>query len=106
MTMRWGLPGVLAMVLGLAGCGHTMGERALSGGALGAAGGAVVGAAAGAPGKGALIGGLAGAVIGAVTTEEGHHGDGHRRDYGDEPGYGRPHGGGCGYYRDRDRDCD
>lgn len=56
--------------LGLAGCGSTVPERALSGGALGAAAGAGVAAVAGGPvAKGALIGGAAGAVTGAVTRQ-------------------------------------
>lgn len=54
--------------LALAGCGDTRGQRALSGGAVGAGigalGGAVVG---GSPLTGAVVGGATGAVIGAVT---------------------------------------
>ena len=61
--------GVVAL-LGLAGCGHTTGERALSGGAIGAAGGAVAGAAMGNPLAGAAVGGVAGAGVGALTTPE------------------------------------
>ena len=49
-------------------CGHTTGDRALSGGLIGAGAGAVVGGAAGNPGAGALIGGAAGAVGGAATS--------------------------------------
>ena len=52
-----------ASLLGLAGCGYSPGQRALSGGAIGAGGGAIVGAATGiGPGTGALIGGGAGAL--------------------------------------------
>lgn len=52
----------------LAGCGETRGERALTGGAIGAAAGAVGGAIVGFnPVTGALVGGAAGAVGGAVT---------------------------------------
>jgi osmotically inducible lipoprotein OsmB len=58
----------LAGAFALAGCGDTPGERALTGGALGAAGGAVIGGAAGHPGTGALIGGGAGALGGALTS--------------------------------------
>ncbi|HTI88810.1 MAG TPA: hypothetical protein VL966_19580 [Alphaproteobacteria bacterium] len=43
-------------------------ERALSGGALGAAGGAVIGAISGSWLAGAIVGGAAGAAIGAFTT--------------------------------------
>jgi len=42
-------------------------QRALSGGAIGAAGGAAVGALAGAPLTGALVGGAGGAAIGGLT---------------------------------------
>lgn len=51
----------------LAGCGTDPGERALTGGLLGAGAGAAIGAAAGNPAAGAAIGGAAGAVGGAVT---------------------------------------
>jgi osmotically inducible lipoprotein OsmB len=60
----------LMALLGLAGCGETTGERALSGGAIGAGGGAVAGAAMGNPLAGAAVGGLAGAGVGALTTPE------------------------------------
>jgi len=60
-----------AMLLGLTGCGYSPGQRALSGGAIGAGTGAIIGAATGlGPGTGALIGGGAGALTGATTT---HH---------------------------------
>ena len=53
----------------LAACGNTPGQRALSGGAIGAGGGALLGAATGGNvGTGALIGGAAGAITGAVTN--------------------------------------
>lgn len=42
-------------------------QRALTGGAIGAAGGAGVGLLVGAPVAGALIGGAAGASVGALT---------------------------------------
>lgn len=58
-----------AAVLGLAGCGHSTGERALSGGAIGAGGGALAGAALGNPLAGAVVGGAAGAGIGAATAD-------------------------------------
>lgn len=55
--------------LALAGCGHTTGDRALSGGLLGAGAGAAVGVVTGGnPLTGALIGGAIGGVGGAVTS--------------------------------------
>ena len=54
----------------LAACGDTPGERALSGGAIGAGTGAAVGAAAGDTTTGALLGGAAGAAAGALTDED------------------------------------
>ena len=62
------LPAGLALMLALAGCGVTPGERAVSGGLIGAGGGAAVGALTGNVGAGALIGGAAGAVGGAATS--------------------------------------
>jgi len=60
---------VFAMSLTLASCGYSRGDRALSGGALGAAGGAGIAAITdGDPLSGALIGGLGGAAIGALTS--------------------------------------
>ncbi len=54
----------------LVGCGNTTGQRALSGGAIGAGGGAILGAVTGmGAGTGALIGGAAGAVTGATTNK-------------------------------------
>ena len=64
---RFGAAGVLA--LALAACGDTAGQRALTGGGLGAAGGAAVGAVTGGSVLGgAAIGGAAGATTGALTT--------------------------------------
>jgi hypothetical protein len=61
--------GVLA--LSLAACGNTRGERALSGGAIGAGAGAVTGAATGgSTAGGAVLGGLAGAAIGGLTDKD------------------------------------
>ncbi len=59
---------VLGCGLALAGCGTSPGDRALSGGLIGAGTGAAIGAASGNVGAGALIGGAAGATIGAVTS--------------------------------------
>lgn len=60
--------GLAAATLGLAACGTQPGERALSGGAIGAGTGAAAGAIAGSPATGALIGGAIGAIGGAVTS--------------------------------------
>lgn len=62
------LPVVLALAtVGLAGCGYSQGDRAVSGGLIGAGTGAVVGSLTGSAGTGAIIGGLGGAAIGAFT---------------------------------------
>lgn len=61
---------VVILCLFLAACGDTSGQRALSGGAIGAGGGAVVSAVTGGnPLAGAAIGGAAGAVTGAATNK-------------------------------------
>ncbi len=58
-----------AILLSAAACGDTWGQRAVTGGAIGAGSGAVLGAATGFnPLAGALIGGAAGAGIGAATA--------------------------------------
>lgn len=55
----------------LAACGSSTGERALSGGGIGAGTGAVGAAILGAdPIAGAVIGGAAGAATGALTDED------------------------------------
>ena len=61
--MRKALVGTVLIIgaLTLAACGETPGCRALTGGAIGAAGGAALGAIGGNPGLGALAGGAAGA---------------------------------------------
>ena len=62
----------IALLVGLAGslaaCGHSPGERAVSGGLLGAGAGAVIGATVGAPLQGAAIGGAVGALGGAAIS--------------------------------------
>jgi hypothetical protein len=60
----------LATILfGATACGDTWGQRAVTGGAIGAGSGAVLGAATGFnPLLGAVVGGAAGAGIGAATT--------------------------------------
>jgi osmotically inducible lipoprotein OsmB len=59
---------VTLSLLALTGCGNTTGDRALSGGGIGAGVGAVGGALMGAPLEGALIGGAVGAGAGALTS--------------------------------------
>jgi hypothetical protein len=67
MKTRLGIAfGLLTLLL--AGCGNTTGDRALSGGAIGAGGGALVGSMVGMPMAGALVGGGAGAATGAMTN--------------------------------------
>ena len=68
MQYSWKHAVVLAALLALTGCGVTPGCRAVSTGALGAAGGAAIGAIGGNAGLGALVGGLTGAVGGAATS--------------------------------------
>ncbi len=63
-----------AILLSATACGDTWGQRAVTGGAIGAAGGAGVGAVTGIgilPG--AVVGGVVGAGVGAATTP-GHGG--------------------------------
>jgi osmotically inducible lipoprotein OsmB len=61
----------ICTVLALGACGETKGERALSGGAIGAGAGAVAGGLAGGSAlTGAVIGGAAGAATGALTDED------------------------------------
>ena len=56
---------------GLAACGSSTGERALSGGGIGAGVGAATGAVTGmGVGTGAALGGAAGAATGALTDED------------------------------------
>jgi osmotically inducible lipoprotein OsmB len=60
---------VVALVGGLAACGQTTGDRAISGAGLGAAAGAGVGALTGTSVLGgAALGGVAGGAAGALTT--------------------------------------
>ncbi|PWS37220.1 hypothetical protein DFH01_10195 [Falsiroseomonas bella] len=62
----------LAIVIGcaamLGACGQTTGDRAVSGGLLGAGAGAAIGSLTGSAGTGALLGGAAGAAGGALTS--------------------------------------
>ena len=58
-----------AILLTATGCGDTWGQRAVTGGGIGAGSGAVIGAVTGmGPLTGALIGGAVGAGAGAATT--------------------------------------
>lgn len=60
---------LLVMSLTLGACGQRPGERAASGGLIGAGGGAAIAAmTGGAPLWGAAIGGAAGAIGGALTS--------------------------------------
>lgn len=60
---------IVVSIGGLAGCGRSAGERALTGGAIGAGGGALIGSVTGVgAGTGALIGGGGGAIGGAATA--------------------------------------
>jgi len=63
---------LLGLGCGLTACGQRPGERALSGGLIGAGAGAAIGAATGGnAGTGALIGGGVGALGGAATSPRG-----------------------------------
>ncbi len=59
---------VLALTTGCAGM-STRQQRALSGGAIGAAGGAALGAIAGSPTTGAIVGGAVGTATGALWDD-------------------------------------
>lgn len=63
---------LLPAALALSACGESIGERAATGGGVGAATGAIFGLLV--PGVswwgGALVGALGGAVVGAATTEK------------------------------------
>ncbi|MEM7743647.1 MAG: hypothetical protein AAF409_08055 [Pseudomonadota bacterium] len=61
----------LVAVMGLAACGSSTTDRAISGGAIGAGVGAAGAAAAGGSiGTGVLLGGLAGAAAGGLTDAD------------------------------------
>ncbi len=68
------IPFIAALVcygLALSGCGDSPGDRAASGGLIGAgAGAAISGLAGGSLATGALLGGAAGAIGGAVTSPD------------------------------------
>jgi hypothetical protein len=58
---------LLGCALIVVGCGTNPGDRAVSGGMLGAGAGAIIGAMTGNPATGAAIGAASGAFVGAVT---------------------------------------
>jgi osmotically inducible lipoprotein OsmB len=64
---KWMLCAIAATGLALSACGTSPGDRAVSGGLIGAGAGAAIGAAAGDPAAGALIGGVGGAAVGALS---------------------------------------
>jgi hypothetical protein len=89
----------LPLILALAACGQTPGERAVSGGLIGAGTGALVaGATGGRVGTGALVGAGVGAIGGAITAPDQGYGRGGY--YDDRRGYRDDRRG----YRD-DRGC-
>jgi predicted small secreted protein len=61
---------IILSAASLASCGNTAGDRALSGGGIGAGVGLLGGALVGAPVQGALIGGAVGAGTGALTDKD------------------------------------
>ena len=64
---KWIFPAALAA--SVSACGYSTGDRAVSGGLIGAGAGAAVGAVTGGnAGTGALIGGAVGAAGGALTS--------------------------------------
>ena len=84
---------LLASSLFAAGCGTTTGDRALSGGLLGAGAGAAIGSMSGNAGTGALVGGALGAAAGAIIPpDQVNLGDPVWRDHGREPYYEGPAG--------------
>ena len=69
-TLQTKIAGI-SMLIALAACGHTTGDRALSGGGIGAGVGAVGSAVMGGnPVTGAIVGGAVGAATGAITKEK------------------------------------
>jgi len=67
MRFRFAIGATVVSALALTACGTTPGERAVSGGLIGAGAGAAIGAATGNPATGAAIGAATGAAVGAVT---------------------------------------
>lgn len=95
MATRLALGVSFAAALLLSACGTDPGDRAVSGGLLGAGAGAAIGSVTGSAGAGAVIGGVAGAAIGAATDPcDLNLGDPFWRNHGGYDGYeercGRP----------------
>jgi hypothetical protein len=91
-AMKKAALGLLAgTALLLAACGNSPGDRAVSGGLLGAGAGAAIGAATGgSAATGAAIGGIGGAVVGATTSPcDLNMGDPWWRDNGGDEAYHR-----------------
>ena len=61
---------LISSLFTLAACGENQGDRAVSGGLLGAGAGAIVGSTVGAPVAGAAIGAAGGAAVGAATNPD------------------------------------
>jgi osmotically inducible lipoprotein OsmB len=62
---------ITTVLLSVTACGNTWGQRAVTGGAIGAGSGAAIGAVTGVGVlPGALVGGAVGAGVGAATTPE------------------------------------
>jgi osmotically inducible lipoprotein OsmB len=62
---------LVGVLLGATACGDTWGQRAVTGGGIGAGTGALLGVATGFnPLLGAVVGGAGGAAIGAATTPQ------------------------------------
>ena len=80
----------LTAVTALASCGTDPGDRAASGGLIGAGAGAAIGSLSGNAGAGAIIGGVGGAAVGALTDPcTLNLGDPWWRDHGGEAEYHR-----------------
>ena len=70
MTRSILVTAIILAGLSLAACGNSTGDRAISGGGIGAGVGLVGGALLGAPVEGALLGGAVGAGAGALTQND------------------------------------
>jgi hypothetical protein len=90
MTILKSLAASAAVIgaIALSACGTTQGDRAASGGLIGAGAGAAIGSLSGNAGAGALIGGAGGAAVGAFTDPcTLNLGDPWWRDHGGEAAY-------------------
>jgi osmotically inducible lipoprotein OsmB len=84
----------VSAALALSSCGTTPGDRAVSGGLLGAGAGAAIGSLSGNAGTGAIIGGVGGAAVGALSDPcTLNLGDPWWRDHGGDAEYHRRCGG-------------